>query len=362
MKNRISATVLLDSLSPFGTRLTTGIKEFPRHILAEYNTHRMITKNSASSRAIPHHKMMEKLRNEPFIPIRWMEEHKGMQGFTYLDEQPASYLHDKFRADLTATEILDGIWADSGINERPEGTAKYHMMQIAEELNGLKVSKQHTNRLLEPFMYHRIVASATEWGNFFALRAEDHAEIHMQDLAYKWLEAMNASTPKQLKEGEWHLPFLTVDDEDWVANKYYGLLDDPQGWRKELIKVSTGKCAWVSYDYFEGGRPTGKAIETHDKLVGSAPLHASPAEHPARVMYEREFYGHTKTFFVPHDQMEWYRANNPDEWFIVVGKGSDWYTVKEYGWCGNFRGFIQYRKMLPQENAIDSRLKKHYKL
>ena len=52
---RISAKVIADSVSPKGIRLVTIECQFPRFILAQVNTHRVFSRNSASSRAIPIH-------------------------------------------------------------------------------------------------------------------------------------------------------------------------------------------------------------------------------------------------------------------------------------------------------------------
>ena len=44
-----SAKILADSLNPCGVRLTTFEITFPRIVLAEFNTHRVFSRNSASS-------------------------------------------------------------------------------------------------------------------------------------------------------------------------------------------------------------------------------------------------------------------------------------------------------------------------
>lgn len=66
---RIQAKMVADSLSPQGNRLSSMLVTFPRFILAELNTHRMLSKNSASSRAIPTHKLLKMVEENPFIPI-----------------------------------------------------------------------------------------------------------------------------------------------------------------------------------------------------------------------------------------------------------------------------------------------------
>ena len=39
------------------------------------------------------------------------------------------------------------------------------------------------------------------------------AEIHIQALAESMWDAMNKSTPKELKEGEFHLPFIKIEED-----------------------------------------------------------------------------------------------------------------------------------------------------
>ena len=81
---KISAQIVADSKNEFGDRITTMLVTFPRYILAELNTHRMFSKNSASSRAIPFVKMLKSVKENPFIPIAWQKDHPGMQGTEYL--------------------------------------------------------------------------------------------------------------------------------------------------------------------------------------------------------------------------------------------------------------------------------------
>src|ERR1700722_20098868 len=91
----IKAKIIADSINPCGNRLTTFVLEFPRMILAELNTHRMFSRNSASSRAIPFETMLKSVRENPFIPMRFQKEHKGMQGTEYFESEA----HDMCVAD-----------------------------------------------------------------------------------------------------------------------------------------------------------------------------------------------------------------------------------------------------------------------
>ena len=314
------ATVIADSKNEFGQRITTFIITFPRYLLAEFNTHRMLSRNSASSRAIRFEKMVQSVMENPFIPSRWQKDHPGMQGVEYFDE-------------IDSKEFVR-MWL----------SARDSAVGHAQILNHQKVTKQIANRLLEPFMYHTCLVTGTEWENFFALRAHEAAEIHFQDLAEKMLVAINESTPKQLKAGEWHIPF--ADDlvniaEDAVRSTAYESMDkDDKLFEEFMIKIATVRCARISYvtpgstskmDY--------KAdLELHDRLFSSG--HWSAFEHCARAMNEEEYEYNTM-------------HNHITDAHVNCSTQS---LAQAQGWCGNFKGFIQYRKMFVSENRSDSRL------
>jgi thymidylate synthase ThyX len=234
--SNINATIVADSINPQGDRITTMLVTFPRFILAELNTHRMFSRNSASSRAIPFEKMVKMVQEDPFIPIAWQKDHKGMQGTEY------------FTSDI-----------DIEANEIKWNAAKERAIKTTISLHDLGVTKQLCNRLLEPFMWHTVIVTATEWENFFKLRCPQYviegingnhpfrskkdvykrmssnenfmlklndftdldwlsfnksqAEIHIQALAEAMWDAMNESTPKQLKSGEYHIPMIEVIED-----------------------------------------------------------------------------------------------------------------------------------------------------
>jgi len=66
--------IIADSKSPQGERLTTFLVTYPRIIHAEMCRHRMFSRNTASSRAIPFKKMAKDVEENPFIPIAWQKE------------------------------------------------------------------------------------------------------------------------------------------------------------------------------------------------------------------------------------------------------------------------------------------------
>lgn len=296
----IEAKVIADSISPQGDRLTTFILTFPRIILAEFNTHRMFSRNSASSRAIPFEKMVKSVQENPFIPIAWQKDHKGMQGTEYF-------------TDNQDIQRLEDLW----ILQSREA------IKSAQSLNNLKTTKQLCNRLLEPFMWHTVIMTSGEEGleNFFNLRNHEAAEIHIQELARKMKEVYNESTPKKLQAGEWHIPF---GDEWYSASSSFNL------------KVSTARCARVSYTVVgeEGKEPNyDNDIKLHDRLLESG--HFSPFEHCAKVMTDEEYESFVKAKLTFIDEIEWYTIEEP--------------LFREKGWCNNFKGFIPYRYLIDKK-------------
>lgn len=140
---------------------------------------------------------------------------------------------------------------------------------MAEAFDAAGYHKQIVNRLLEPFMHINVVVTSTEWSNFYALRDHSDAEPHIQLLAQKMREAAYLSEPNQLLYGQWHLPYVSL-----VEQSDYGL--------DKCKAMSTARCARVSYLTHDGRVPSvDEDIELYTRLVGTNPLHASPAEHQA---------------------------------------------------------------------------------
>jgi len=245
-----TARVLLDSVSPAGVRLTTLEVTFPRFVLSEFNTHRVFSRNSASSRAIPTTKLIERLENDPVIPLEWGRNKPGMS---------ASEV-------LTAEEEAEAkrIWL----------SARDAAVAHAKKLLELKVHKQELNRVLEPFLWHTVIVTSTEWENFFTLRCAPNAQPEIRAAAVKMREAYGASKPAPIAYDAWHLP-LVQDDErslDIEVQK----------------KISAARCARVSYLTHEGTREIGKDIELHDRL--KIDRHLSPFEHVATPAHDVAFH------------------------------------------------------------------------
>ena len=319
----IDATIIADSKNEHGQRITSFVCTFPRIVLAEFNTHRMLSRNSASSRAVPFKKMVKQIEDHPFIPIKWMKDHKGMQG-------------DEYFTDSNQIESRKLWW----LANRDDAVAS------AKQLSYLNVTKQFVNRLLEPFKWHTVIVTATSWQNFFALRAHEAAEIHIQKLAFKMLEEYNNSEPKQLKAGEWHIPFGDQFDEDRIYNltSMNGL--DKSYVEKQMIKIATARCARVSYENFDGSDDYQKDINLHDRLASMG--HWSPFEHCARAMDGEEFATSYRGHLIKHYMYD--ELGDQEMQYVNAEDG------ESEGWSGNFRGFIQYRKMFENENQTDERV------
>lgn len=343
----ISTKIVADSKNRQGDRLTTMLITFPRIILAELNTHRMLSKNSASSRAIPFEKMVNAVRSIGFTPIAWQKDHKGMQGTEYFTDP-----------EMLAT--LDIDW----------NMAKIDAIERATLLHNSGVTKQYCNRMLEAYMMHTVLISGTEWENFFSLRCPQYqyqssgplyrswndlvnsifksganrdvidalenmslidrlknntgqAEIHMMALAESMWDAYNASNPKELNSGEWHIPF-----EDQIAD------DIPI---KDRIKLATAMAARTSYTIIGDEKiiSNEKLINIHDKMAKQDPFHASPFEHCAKVMADEEYHNFVKGY--------WHMNGT-----VSI------FDTETTGWCRNFKGFIQYRYLLESDNHFNA--------
>lgn len=234
--------IIADSIAPNGKRITTFELEYPRFIHSEFMTHRAISKNSASSRAIPVAMMLKTIRTNPVIPLHWGKNKPGMKADSELEN-----IH-KFGAKL--------IWKFTG---RIVCYSAWLLMKIG-------LHKQIVNRMVEPWSHIKIVATATEWDNFFYLRCHPDAQPEIRQLANKMHESYIKSKPTLLEIGEWHLPYVSNNDK----NKYE--LGD-------TLKLSASLCAQISYR--KSDEALSKALKIYKALVESKPVHSSPFEHQA---------------------------------------------------------------------------------
>lgn len=286
----ITAKMIEDSLSPSGKRLTTMQLVYPRFIHAEFMTHRVFSRNASSSRAIPVAKMIEQVRTNPAMPLKFMKNQPGMQSTEEYGE--------------ITQEVLRREWRD----------AANKAADIAQAMTAIyDIHKQFTNRLLEPFQHIQVVVTATEWDNFFVLRDHKDAQPEIHELAIQMKKAMSESLPRPLSEEQWHLPYVTRDERN---DGYW----KRAGRRFDLCKVSAARCARVSYFLHDGAIPDiDKDMALYERLIESKPMHASPIEHQA----------------------------HPDE-LDCMFDGARLYKRPQLH--GNFVGWVQFRKLIESDS------------
>lgn len=247
-----SAKIILDSINTSGNRLTTFEIELPKFLQAEINTHRIFSRNSASSRAIPATKFRDHVAEDPVIPVFWGKNQKGMQASEEISDP------------TTAEE-----WWLAGMR------MMYNHHKKGEELG---LHKQIVNRIIEPWMFTKIIISATDYENFFHLRCHKDAQPEIKRIADKMQELYRENKPTLLSEGEWHLPYW--NNIEWPSVNY----------STELAKkISVARCARVSYLPFGLKRDLNEDYRLHDQLLvreeeDNNPIHASPAEHQAMAL------------------------------------------------------------------------------
>jgi hypothetical protein len=296
--------------------------------------------------------MIADIEEDPFIPVAFQKAHSGMQGTEYFEGSEAEWCKGQWELGLEVA------W------------------RRAKQMNEGGITKQLINRILEPYQWYTCICTFTEGGNFFNLRCPQYefkihdkgelvetkvyksrkdviadvgdlidpevgrmsqqsdldwlkknkgqGEIHISLLAEAMWDSMNEYDYKQLKAGEWHIPFGDRFDDERIIEECKGLFRSTEGsmiYLPELKrKIATARCARVSYNNFEGKDDYEADIKLYDRLKDMG--HMSPFEHCARTMSEDEYLHHSHTWL-----------------------SEDGLTQEEsMGWSGNFRGFVQLRK------------------
>lgn len=280
-----SAQVLADSIAENGNRLTTIEVTFPRMVLAEFNTHRVFSRNSASSRAIPFKTQLKRILDDPFIPIYWGVNQPGMQASAELNKKEQTqaaelWLNSRDLAVLMAVQLGGGLKEldDKDLKKRITALQKKHVAtaKVLGAPLARGIHKQIINRILEPYMWHTVIVTATEWDNYWALRVSPMAQPEIKRAAEIMFAEYGKSKPILHTGSGWHLPLIQHDELAW-ANA------NPEIARK----VSAGRCARVSYLTHDGKRDYDKDIELCEILMSNG--HMSPLEHVARPMTEQEY-------------------------------------------------------------------------
>jgi thymidylate synthase ThyX len=300
------AKILLDSLNPYTeARLTTWELSYPRFVHSELMTHRVFSRNSASSRAIPVKKMIERIKNDPVFPVFWGKNQAGMQASVELNEceqEKAKALWLQARdfnisvvERMVAKECVScesrGYGVDASGLDGP-GIVHYTCPRCNGSGKGLDLHKQIANRLLEPWMYITIILSATEFGNWFNLRHHKDAQPEIRKLAVMMADLYHSNEPQ---DRTLHVPMLRDEEMLWAPNI--------------KKKIATARVARVSYLNHDGTKSSMEDdFKLHDRLADGG--HWSPFEHSAEAM-------------------------------------------NSFDWSGNFFSWFQYRKEFGGENRPD---------
>lgn len=335
-RGNITARIIADSIyynenSALDTRITTFELEYPRFVHAELMTHRMFSRNAASSRAIPIEKMCKLVETNIAMPILWNKNQKGMQS------------HDLFDVDSGDVNgwVIDPYDDDAYPPNEAWEKARDSAVSYARAFDKAGHHKQTANRLIEPFQMIKVIVTATSFENWFNLRFqsfEDYdAQHEIHELSKVMYECYNETKPVELNDGDWHTPYY--------KDGYYKVDGSEAGYTlDDALKISCSCCAQVSYRNLNDSLE--KALSMYDTLVFSDPVHASAFEHCATPITESNVNDvsvtHMKRVFTYDED-----GNVTIEPYVVYGSG-------------NFDNWIQYRQTIPNHVCNKFELKKTY--
>lgn len=290
---QVEARVVADSISPQGVRITTIEGTIHRFVLAELNKHRLISQSAQSSRAVPVPKMLDMVRNDPMMPVFWGANQSGMSA----KEECSNPIEMGPNAYLPREEF----W-----HHAANQTA--HLAQIFHEAG---YHKQLVNRLIEWCLPQKVVLTATEWDNFYALRDHPDAQPEIAAFARCAKEAMDNSAPTRIYFHEWHMPYVTTVEEGYQTDGGEVTQD-----LEDAKRYSAARCATASYRTEK--LSIERSLGIFEQLVTSDPWHSVPCEHVATPLED---------------------GGDFDSDHLITHISRDMQA-----WSGNFRGWGQLRK------------------
>lgn len=295
---------------------------FPRAALAEFLTHRVMSKNTASTRAIPIKSHVAFVRENPYIP-EWTKNQSGMQGGEMTDISKIDAATDNLKIALNfICDFVEFIGGD-------------------EKYGNCGIHKQDAGRYLEPFSYITLRVSFTQYKNFFWLRDDPAAYPPMAKIAAMMKEVVESAEPMELKAGEYHVPGVTRIRCAETGNLHY---HDPEGVElslQEAIELSMSLCAQQSFRKADAS--SGKTESVIDKLFNGNKVHASPSEHQATP--------------IPRPEINKVGFHRKDGKYVAYVDTSAWPAGVTHMdrncelWSANFKGWIQHRQLLPNHDA-----------
>jgi thymidylate synthase ThyX len=249
-----AASVVLKSVSEIGIGLTTMQLTYPLIVHNELLTHRKISvtdglmldfsRNASSNRARPSSVIIKEVLEDPYIPFEFRKRAVSM-----IAGEPLS-------------EAAQAESRDQWLRARDEAVMR------CQNLTDLGVHKQWANRLLGPFQWITIVATANDelWEHFFLLRDHPAAQPDISMVAGMANQEWRITTAQRVATGAYHLPYVRADEFHFVL--------------PEQVQRSVVRCARTSY-----GDPMSASVrdelQLYYDLKNAEPPHASPFEHPA---------------------------------------------------------------------------------
>lgn len=296
------------------TPIYTFILEYPRAIHAQLLTHRVFSKNSSSSRAVPIKKAIQQIKDNPAKPI-WTSNQKGMQG-PVIEDAPT-------------LDILAKLW-----NGMFDTTVRFvELMANKPEDGGLNIHKQNAGRYLEPFQNIRVCLTSTEWENWDWLRVDVAAQPEIEELAKLIKQARDEAEPMILTHLEWHVPFVDRKRDSKGILRYYS--GDQEINYKQALQISMSCAAQTSYRNLDDSLE--KAEDMYEKLFAGQKVHASPSEHQA--------------YPIVKEYLEKPESTDPDE---VWQEGITHMDRHATLWSGNFKDWVQHRQLIPNHDPTKS--------
>lgn len=289
-----SAKVICASMGPTGVPLFTLRLRYPRIIHAELMTHRMLTKSTASSRAIPTSVMLEILEEDPARFVSWGKNKSGMSSIEDIGEQEST--------------LADLLWS----------MLRKHTMETVRALHGLKVHKQLANRPLEPFSKITCVISGTEWSNFEALRVNPDAQPEFHNLARQIRDVLRDTIFDRLDDGAYHLPFVTNAPDEAELRKLSV---------QDQIACSVARCARETYGKSLDQKSAKDELRVYNDLLRAG--HMAPFEHVGQ-------------------------ACTKERWESAARAAAEEWVLRRVP-VGNFWGWLQHRKTITFEHDFSLR-------
>ena len=236
--------------------ITTFQITMPRFVLAQLNKHRILSSNTESNRAVPIAKKDAKLLANPYFPLSWGTNQKGMQSGVPLQ----GFKH----------HLANLIWFLSLHSQRIYGNL----------LHRLGVHKEIVNRLTEPFQLVDIVITGTQWDNFFNLRTNITAQPEIREIALLMKKAVTEFPDFQITSDDvfLHLPYVHPEEKEKYKDDFL-----------VLFAISSARCARVSYLNHTGNSNVTADVKLFLRLVKSG--HWSALEHCAIASNQLALFG-----------------------------------------------------------------------